>query len=333
MNRRSGNSVSWSFRAMAVVPAGPQLVNPKQFELVHRAAKNDRAPNRANADTAGENQCNRARILEGAAAVEMAHYRASDSVGRMNILAKAVEKNVWRHRLSGARSVHKVLAASVALALIYFLPVLTCDAAEVRRNFVLDFSGYTGGAVDDGLRARHFTFEKDAKNRRLLQLSVGNYTLTLEAKGHLSGFLLNDAVNVEKITRIRINWGIIRYPVDVSYRKVNNEALMLYVFFGTEKISSGHVLIPNSPYFIGLFLCQDEQIDFPYKGRYFHTSSRFVCLGKPKPNETIVSEFDLDTAFKRYFDKNRTPGITGIGSALIPPRREGVARRRRLSSA
>jgi len=86
---------------------------------------------------------------------------------------------------------------------------------------------------------------------------------------------------------------------------------MVYVFFGTEKLSSGHVLIPNSPYFIGLFLCQEEQIDFPYKGRYFHVSGRFVCLGKPKPNETIVSEFDLDAAFKRYFNKNQTPGVTG----------------------
>lgn len=35
--------------------------------------------------------------------------------------------------------------------------------------------------------------------------------------------------------------------------------------------------------------------------------------GQPKPNETVVSEFDLDAAFKSYFDKNRTPAITGIG--------------------
>ena len=77
------------------------------------------------------------------------------------------------------------------------------------------------------------------------------------------------------------SWGIVQYPIDVSYRrKVNNEALMLYVFFGTEKISSGHMLIPNSPYFIALFLCQDEQIDFPYKGRYFHTSGPLRLLGQ-----------------------------------------------------
>jgi hypothetical protein len=73
------------------------------------------------------------------------------------------------------------------------------------------------------------------------------------------------------------------------------------------------VFIPNSPYFIGLFLCQDEQVNFPYKGRFFHTGGRFVCLGKPRPNETTVSEFDLDEGFKRYFGKNKPPAISGVG--------------------
>ena len=160
---------------------------------------------------------------------------------------------------ASARSLYYLLwSASIAFALICLPPLLSCDAAALKRDFVLGFSGYTGGSVDDWLRARHFTFEKDAKNRRLLQLSVANDTLMLEAKGHLSGFLINDVVNVEKIKRVRIKWGIVQYPIDVSYRrKVNNEAPMLYVFFGTEKISSGHMLIPNSPYFIALFLCQD----------------------------------------------------------------------------
>jgi hypothetical protein len=220
-------------------------------------------------------------------------------------------------QVSGAPSVNMLLSTSIAFVLIYVLSVFTCDAAEGKRDFVLDFSGYTGGPVDDWLRARHFIFERDANNRHLLQLSVANNTLMLEAKGHLSGFLLNGPINVEKTARIRINWGIVHYPVDVSYqRKVNNEALMLYVFFGTAKISSGNVFIPDSPYFIGLFLCQDEQINFPYKGRYFHTGGRFVCLGKPRPNETVVSNFDLDAAFKRYFDKIRTPAITAIGLGI-----------------
>jgi hypothetical protein len=199
--------------------------------------------------------------------------------------------------------------------------VLPANATEVMTqgqprspDFIIDFSGYTGDSVDHWLRTKGFKFEKDARDRRLLQLSVAKDALILEAKGRLRGFLLNDSVNLEKVTTVRIAWGIIQYPQEVSYaRKVNNEALMLYVFFGRERIPSGNLLVPDSPYFIGLFLCDDDQVNFPYKGRYFHTSGRFVCLGKPEPNQTIVSEFNLDAAFKSYFGKHSTPGVTGIG--------------------
>jgi hypothetical protein len=186
---------------------------------------------------------------------------------------------------ASARSLYYLLwSASIAFALICLPLLLSCDAAALKRDFALDFSGYTGGSVDDWLRARHFTFEKDAKNRRLLQLSVANDTLMLEAKGHLSGFLINDAVNVEKIKRVRINWGIVHYPIDVSYRrKVNNEALMLYVFFGTEKISSGHMFIPNSPYFIALFLCQDEQSTFHIKVATSIPAAASFAWANPSP--------------------------------------------------
>ena len=218
-------------------------------------------------------------------------------------------------------SIRVLLSALVTCVLARTPLVLTANAADVisrgqlrKVDFIIDFSGYTGVSVDHWLRAKGFKFEKDARDHRLLQLSVANDALILEAKRRLRGFLLNDSVDLERVNTIRIEWGIIQYPQEVSYaRKVNNEALMLYVFFGRERIPSGHILIPDSPYFIGLFLCDDEQVNFPYEGRYFRTGGRFVCLGKPKPNETIVSEFDLNAAFKSYFGKNNTPGVTGIG--------------------
>jgi len=194
----------------------------------------------------------------------------------------------------------------------------TVGAAESPTGpLTIDFSGYTRGSVEKWLVTRGFKFEKDAKNRTLLGLSITNQTLELTANGHLTGFIFNDSINLDNVGRVRINWGVRRYPQEASYEnKVNNEALMLYIFFGKEKVSSGHVLIPNSPYFIGLFLCQDEQINFPYKGRYFHAGGRFVCLGKPDPGEAVVSEFDLDRAFKSYFGKQQTPGITGIAFGI-----------------
>ena len=200
---------------------------------------------------------------------------------------------------------------SAAALIVALVAPLSADDTNVALR--LDFSGYSGGSVDDWLRSRNFVLERDAKNRRLLQLSVENNALVLQAKGRLIGLILNDSIEPKDAGHIRINWGILKYPVDVSYhRKINNEALMLYVFFGKEKVSSGHLLIPNSPYFIGLFLGQDEQIGFPYKGRYFHASGRFVCLGNPAPAESITSEFDLDTAFKKFFGKHTTPSISGI---------------------
>lgn len=183
-----------------------------------------------------------------------------------------------------------------------------------KIDFSMDFSGYTGSSVDQWLHGIGFQFEKDAKDHNRLRLTAANGGLMLEALGQLRGFLLNDSVDVTKVGRVRIEWGIDRYPHDVSYRRhINNEALMVYFFFGSEKISSGHMLIPNSPYFIALFLCQDEATNVPYQGRYFHAGGRFVCLDKPKPKETIVSEFDLNAAFKTYFGKTTTPPITGIG--------------------
>jgi hypothetical protein len=190
----------------------------------------------------------------------------------------------------------------------------TIGAAESPKGpLTVDFSGYTGGSAEKWLVTRGFKFEKDAKNRTLLGLSITNQSLELTANGRLTGFIFNDSINLDNVGRVRINWGVRRYPQEASYeRKVNNEALMLYIFFGKEKVSSGNILIPNSPYFIGLFLCQDEQVNFPYKGRYFHAGGRFVCLGKPDSGEAVVSEFDLDRAFKSYFGKQQTPGITGI---------------------
>jgi hypothetical protein len=217
-----------------------------------------------------------------------------------------------------------------ALGMLEFVPVKYSSVTEAAErgsrgeHITIDFSGYSGGSVENWLKTRGFIFERDAKNRKLLGLSIVDQTLELTANGRLTGFILNDSINVDNVARIRINWGIRQYPQETSYEKsLNNEALMLYVFFGKEKVSSGHILIPDSPYFIGLFLCQDEQINFPYKGRYFHAGGRFVCLGKPDPGEMVVSEFDLDRGFQNYFGKRPTPGVTGIGLGIDTSRAGG----------
>ncbi len=100
----------------------------------------------------------------------------------------------------------------------------------------------------------------------------------------MRGFLINEGVDLEKFSAIRIEWGILKYPEGATYEdRVNNEALMVVVFFGYDRISSGHFAIPSSPYFIGLFLGKEDEVNKGYKGKYFRKSGRFVCLGNPKP--------------------------------------------------
>jgi hypothetical protein len=182
-----------------------------------------------------------------------------------------------------------------------------------KVNFLNDFSDYKEGSVEKWMTGKGFQCERDARNRRKLDLDVSEDALVLEAKTRLHGFLINEGVDLEEYSNIMIEWGIIRYPTDASYeRATNNEALMVFVFFGYDKISSGHFLIPNTPYFIGFFLGKDDAVNKPYVGRYFQKSGRFVCLGNPKPGETVVSEFDLIGAFQTYFEKDEVPVISGI---------------------
>jgi hypothetical protein len=177
----------------------------------------------------------------------------------------------------------------------------------------IDFSDYAEGPIEEWLRAKGFRLEQGAEDPELLELSIHGGALVLEAKGRVKGFLVNQDIQLEKVSKIRIHWGIIKYPKDASYeRQVNNEALMVYIFFGRDKVPSGHFALPALPYFIGLFLGQEEHLNTPYKGRYFHAGGRFVCVGNPKPYETMISAFDLIDAYQTYFDKDDMPVISGI---------------------
>lgn len=182
-----------------------------------------------------------------------------------------------------------------------------------KRMWSIDFAEYAGGPIEAWLRTNGFRLEHGAEDPASLALSHNAGALVFEAKQPVRGFVVNDQAKLEHVSTIRITWGIIKYPSGASYeRKINNEALMLYISFGEDEVPSGHVLIPARPYFIGVFLGQEEQLNTPYQGKYFHEGGRFVCLGHPPPYETVTSEFDLRTAFQTYFDQVDVPMISAI---------------------
>jgi hypothetical protein len=182
-----------------------------------------------------------------------------------------------------------------------------------RVVHALDFSDYRDTSVEAWLHAKGLKFEEAAKNRDSLGLAVRDGALLLEAKEALRGVIMQESLEVKTFSKIRIEWGVLKYPEGASYEKrVRNEALMVLVFFGIEKIASGHLIYPDLPYFIGLYLCQEDQLNVPYTGKYYHEGGRFVCVGRPQPGEMITSEFDLVQAFRSYFEKSDVPPISGL---------------------
>ena len=139
-----------------------------------------------------------------------------------------------------------------------------------KVTFMIDFTDYEEGSVESWLRGKGFEFKRDAQNRKKLDLEVGEKGLVLDTRNSMFGVITNEGVDLEEYTSIRLEFGIIDYPEGVSYEEgVRNEALMVMVFFGYDMISSGHFLIPNTPYFIGFFLGREEKVGKGYVGRYF----------------------------------------------------------------
>jgi len=209
----------------------------------------------------------------------------------------------------------------VTSCLVLTVLIALCFAAPLRANggklvHVVRFTDYDAGSIEDWLQGKGFKFEEDARKRNYVDLDVDDRGLVIDAKRRAFGILPNESVNVPEFSYIEIDWGVDDFAEGASYEQgVRNEALMVMVFLGDERTPSGSMFIPDSPYFVGLYLCHgDDKINHPYVGKYFKKGGRFVCLGRPKPGETVVSRFDLLPAYRAYFDKEHddNPGISGI---------------------
>lgn len=201
--------------------------------------------------------------------------------------------------------IKKIFLAAMICSLIAGTKLAAADDVA----YSLDFAKASGNPVSY-LNQQGFVLKKDADE---LSLSFRNGALELAPPSPILGVIINDSLHIKNFSKIRIEWGILQYPGGASYEKdVNNEAIMIYVFFGHKKLSSDSMFIPNSPYFMGLFLGQHDVPGKMYVGHHFTTGGRFVCVGAPKVGETVTTEFDLKPAFRKYFNQAEVPFISGI---------------------
>jgi len=208
---------------------------------------------------------------------------------------------------------HLVISMLVPVSL--FGPVERAESASSITYDVV-FTDYSGGPALKWLANKGFEPQRDATNQNRIILSPTAQHLELEAKRQATGLLLSPA-NVSEYSTIRIKWGVDAFPSGASYAKgVRSEAIMVYVFFGKEKLPSGHFLVPDSPYFIGLFLSDSDPVGEGFKGRLFHAGGRYVCADRAQKGQPITTDFPIAGTFKQQFGQSSALPISAIGVSI-----------------
>ena len=177
----------------------------------------------------------------------------------------------------------------------------------------IDFTDYDQSTITNWLTNKGFTLKADANDSKKIALDFSHDGLVIEAKKSARALIVYDGADLPDAGKIRITWKVDQYPLGANYDSgVRNEALMVIIFFGQDRIASGSPFVPDSPFFIGLFLCGEGSIRKSHVGRYFQKGGRYVCLDQPEEGKTIVSEYDLSTGFKDLFEPNAIPIISGM---------------------
>jgi len=187
--------------------------------------------------------------------------------------------------------------------------------SDSKVLYSIDFSDVNTSDPRGWLKDKGFTkIESAAKDQNKLALSFSDNSLVFDTKGQIFAFMLNPSMHINNAKKIRITWGVNTFPVGASYENgIRNEALMVYVYFGDKDRDSGSFFIPNCPYFLGLYLGQNDTVGKLYTGRHFTDGGRFVCVGKPQTGVTVVTEYNLADGFKSAFPAEKSlPFIAGL---------------------
>lgn len=207
------------------------------------------------------------------------------------------------------------------LSSIYLLGLLCMTdlaaASPSMSNEVIhlfEFGAAPNSPAQHVLEGRSFVVKKDATDEDKIKLYHTPDALHIQVNSPSFGMIAHEE-DVPGANHIRLHWGVSTYPQGASYEHgIDNEAIMVYVFFGHEKFSSGSMFVPDSPYFIGFFLCpnQSDQKGQPYAGHYYKKTGSYICVDQPEEGKTAISEIDLAKEFKKSFGLTSIPPVSGM---------------------
>lgn len=215
-----------------------------------------------------------------------------------------------------ARAADPLTYADAAL----FYPETGLSYAEPRLVQTVRFTDYKSGPVKEWLKTKGFILKQDAQQPEFIELDANHKGLVLEAKQKAFGIMLNNSLKLGGFTEVEIDWGVEKFPSGASYEQgLLNEGVAVQFFLGEETVPSGAMFVPDTPYFISLFLCRgNDRKHYPYVGSYWKDSGRYVCADRPDRGKMVTSRFNLVNAYRSYFGKwdDLDPKVTGIGLSL-----------------
>ena len=215
------------------------------------------------------------------------------------------------HRNSESRRMRPAYGSILVLCWsLLTLPALADGEVVLSLDFVNeeDLSAY------EWLYSRDFELERAADDRDKIEFFRDEGGLNIRTREPAFGLAVRKLL-VPAARRMRLHWGVADYPQGASYQHgIDNEAVMVMVFFGEQRLPSGEVFIPDSPYFIGFYLCPPagDDVDQPYKGHHYEKTGRYICVQHAQPGEAVVSEVDLQAVFLNSFGLPRMPVVSGI---------------------
>jgi hypothetical protein len=210
----------------------------------------------------------------------------------------------------------------LALGILMLAPQAEAVAEEIILQ--IDFTHQPDGNAIPWLKQQGFEFKLGAEK---LNPYFEDHRLVLDTSGEEAGLIIRKLCIIGA-KRIRITWGVNRFPQGADWAKgIFRVPIAVMISFGEEEISSGSFFVPNSPYFIGLFLGEKEQEGQAYTGKYYHKGGRYFCTPCPSPiGKTVTTEFNLEEAFKQQFRISSTPPISSFGFQMNTKDTEDGAR-------
>jgi len=176
--------------------------------------------------------------------------------------------------------------------------------------YSIDFAKVKETTPEEWLKNNKFTFKLDADD---LRFRFENNALLIDNAGDINGLLYKE-IDIKNVKRVRIEWGVNKYSPGVDWENgMTRDSISIIISFGRKKISSGSLIIPDVPYFIGIFLGEKEIDNKPYEGRYYKKGGRYICTPCNSPaGKTVITDFEIHDRFLQLFDEKEVPPISAI---------------------